>query len=487
MSAPEFLDGRMLIDGKQAEASDGAFLDAVDPATEEVIGRVPAGTTEDVRLAAAAAERAASAWAGLPPRDRATALVEVAAALRAERDRIVDLEVRDSGSTVRKLRLDIARAAESLEYYAGLAGELKGETVPATARGLHFSTREPYGVVGRITPFNHPIFFAAGKMAAPLAAGNTMVIKPSEQTSLSACVLGEICGQVLPSGVVNIVTGVGAVAGDALVRDPRIRRIAFTGSVATGLALQRAAAEVNVKTLSLELGGKNPMVVFPDADLEAALPAAVAGMNFSWAGQSCGSQSRLFLHESIYDEGVARVAELVDGLTVGDPRDPASDMGPVNSRAQYEKVLRHIDTAFEDGARLVAGGRSLRGERFPTGYWVAPTVFADVTPGMRIFREEVFGPVLSIVRWSTSDEVVAMANDVEYGLTASVWTRDLATALNTVHAIDAGYVWVNGVSAHFPGTSFGGVKNSGIGREEGIDELFSYTQPKFVHVNAMTR
>ncbi|HLU56129.1 MAG TPA: aldehyde dehydrogenase family protein [Pseudonocardia sp.] len=483
----EFFHGRMLIDGKLTEAVDGEHLESVNPATEEVIGRVPAGKAADVAAAADAADRAAPAWAALSAQERGSLLKEVASALRAESDRIVDLEIRDSGNTIRKLKLDIAAAAESLEYYAALAGELKGETVPATAHGLHFSMREPFGVVGRIVPFNHPIFFAAGKMAAPLAAGNTMVIKPSEQSPLSACVLGEICQQVLPPGVVNIVTGLGSTAGEALVREPRIRRIAFTGSVPTGLAVQRAAAEVAVKSLTLELGGKNPMIVFPDADLDAALPAAVRGMNFNWAGQSCGSQSRLLLHESIYDEGVARVAEIVSGLKVGDPRDPASDMGPVNSKAQYEKVLRYIDHAEQDGARLVAGGHSLRGEAFPSGYWVEPTVFADVTPEMRLFREEVFGPILSIVRWSTPDEAVALANDVEYGLTASVWTRDLATALDTVRRIEAGYIWVNGVSIHFPGTSFGGFKNSGIGREEGIEELYSYTQPKFVHVNAMPR
>lgn len=483
----EFFDGRMLIDGKLVDAVDGEFLDSLDPSTEEVIGRVPAGKAADVAMAVAAADRAVPDWAGLSARERGSLIREVASALRAESDRIVDLEIRDSGNTVRKLRLDIAAAAESLDYYASLAGELKGETVPATAHGLHFSTREPFGVVARIVPFNHPIFFAAGKMAAPLAAGNTMIIKPSEQSPLSACVLAEICQEVLPSGVVNIVTGLGTQAGEALVRDPRVRRIAFTGSVPTGMAVQQAAAEVSVKSLTLELGGKNPMIVFPDADLDVALASAVAGMNFSWAGQSCGSQSRLFLHESVYDEGVERISRIVSGLRVGDPRDPASDMGPVNSRAQYDKVLRYIATAIEDGARLVAGGRSLRGETFPSGYWVAPTVFADVTPAMRLFREEVFGPILSIVRWSTKTEVVEMANDTEYGLTASVWTRDLATALETVRRIDAGYIWVNGVSAHYPGTSFGGFKNSGLGREEGIEELFSYTQSKFVHVNAMPR
>ncbi|MFI6350989.1 aldehyde dehydrogenase family protein [Streptomyces sp. NPDC050560] len=473
----------MLIGGELTGSDSGEWLDSVNPADEQVIGRTPAGTATDIARAVGAAQDAFPGWRALSAQERAGHLRALAAKLAERGEEILELEVRDTGNTIRKMRSDVSRAIESLEYYAGLGLELKGETVPATASGLHYSVREPYGVVARIIPFNHPVQFAAAKLAAPLAAGNTLVIKPSEQSPLSASLLAEVCREVLPPGVVNIVTGLGAATGEPLVRDPRVRRIAFIGSAATGMRIQRTAAESGVKNVTLELGGKNPMIVFPDADLAKAVPAAVAGMNFAWAGQSCGSMSRLFLHEDVHDRVVEEITSLVEGLRIGDPLDEASDMGPVNSRAQYDKALHYIEAAREDGARIATGGRGLRGDQFPAGYWVAPTVCTEVKPGMRVFGEEVFGPVLSVVRWSDPDEVIRMANDVEYGLTASVWTRDLDTALTTVRRVDAGYVWVNDVSKHFTGTGFGGVKNSGLGREEGIEELYSYTESKFVHVN----
>lgn len=473
----------MLIGGELVESESGEWLESINPANEEVIGRVPAASAEDVGRAVAAAERAFPEWAALSVSERAAYLREVAARLSERSEEILQVEVTDTGNTIGKMRGDIGKAVDALEYYAGLGLELKGETVPSTPDNLHLSVREPYGVVGRIIPFNHPAMFAASRMAAPLVAGNTVVIKPSEQSPLSATMLGEICQEVLPPGVVNIVTGLGSVAGDALVRHPRVKRLAFIGSVKTGMAIQRSAAEVAVKHVTLELGGKNPMIVFPDADLSRAIPAAVGGMNFAWQGQSCGSVSRLFLHDSIHDEALAEIKERVEALKLGDPLDESSGMGPINSKAQYEKVKYYIKAGKEDGARLVTGGKRPEGELFERGYWMRPTVFAEVTPEMRIFREEIFGPVLSVIRWSDTEEVIEMANDVEYGLTGAVWTEDLRTAMTTARRIRAGYVWVNGVSAHYPGCSFGGVKNSGVGREEGLEELLSYTESKAIHVH----
>jgi aldehyde dehydrogenase (NAD+)/betaine-aldehyde dehydrogenase len=377
---------------------------------------------------------------------------------------------------------DIDSGAETLEYFAGLVRELKGETIPATSKNLHFSLREPYGVVARIVPFNHPFMFAASKMAAPLAAGNTVILKPSEQTSLSALLLGELCREALPPGVVNIVTGYGAQAGDGLVRHPRVKRVAFTGSVETGRAIQRSAADVAVKEVSLELGGKNPMIVFPDADLDAAIAASIIGMNFAWQGQSCGSTSRLFLHRDIYDAGLEKLLGRVRGLRVAEPHDPGADMGPVNSKVQYEKDLGYIEKGREDGGNLVFGGHRPDGAEFARGYWLEPTVFADVVPGMRIYEEEIFGPVLSVVRWSDVDELVEMVNGVQYALTAAIWTNNIGDALRTARRVPAGYVWINGVAEHFLGTSFGGQKNSGIGNEEGFEEMLSYTELKTVHI-----
>jgi acyl-CoA reductase-like NAD-dependent aldehyde dehydrogenase len=476
-------DSLMFVGGEFVPSHTDEWIESVDPATEEVIGRVPAGDSKDVDRAVTAAEKAFPAWASSSPRHRAEVLREFARRLLTDQVRLADIDTRDTGNTIAVARADVNSAAEAVEYYAGLAYETKGETVPSSRPGvLHASLRLPFGVVGRILPFNHPLMFAASKLAAPLAAGNTIIIKPSEQSPLSTVAMAELVSDVFPPGVVNVVTGLGARAGDALVRHPSVRRLAFIGSVPTGLTIQRAAAEVSVKHVTLELGGKNPMIVFPDADFDLALKAAVAGMNFSWQGQSCGSTSRLFLHEDVYDAGVERLREIVGAIRVGNPADPASQMGPVNSRAQYDKDLAYIRSGIDEGARLVTGGGRPQGDQFVRGFWLRPTVFADVTPSMRIFREEIFGPVLSVIPWRNRDEVVAMANSVEYGLTASVWSNNLADAFATAREVEAGYCWINAAGTHFPGTSFGGVKNSGIGREEGLEELLSYTELKTLHV-----
>jgi betaine-aldehyde dehydrogenase len=318
-------------------------------------------------------------------------------------------------------------------------------------------------------------------MAHALIAGNTIVEKPSDQSPLSASILSEIVQAVMPPGVVNIVTGTGPEAGDALVRHPRVKRIAFTGSVKTGMAIQHSAAEVAVKNVTLELGGKNPMIVFPDAP-KKAVDAAIDGMNFAWAGQSCGSMSRLFLHESIHDAFLEELVGKVAALKVGDPLSEESQMGPVNSMTQYEKVKYYVQAGIDDGARLMTGGKRPEGDRFARGYWIRPTVFADVKPTMRIAREEIFGPVLSVFKWRNVDEVLEIANGTEYGLTGSVWTQDVNNAISTARRIQSGYIWINAVSAHFKGMPFGGYKNSGTGREEGIEELLSYTEEKTINI-----
>lgn len=482
MSTSTAVTGSMLIDGELTGSSDGTWIESVNPADEEPIGRVPAGTAEDIDRAVVAASAAQIGWAATDIEQRAGALRALSAGLIERAEEIARLEALDTGSTIGKMRDDVVKAARYLDFFAGLGYELKGETIPATAENLHLTVREPIGVVGRIVPFNHPIMFAASRLAAPLMAGNTVVLKPPEQAPLSSSVLAELCREHLPAGAANIVTGYGHTVGDALVRHPGVRRLALTGSAATGMVIQRAAADVSVKNVSLELGGKNPCIIFPDADRDAALQAAVAGMNFAWQGQSCGSVSRLLVHDSMYDEAVERVGKTVRALVVGDPLDPASDMGPVISAQQRDKVVRYLEAGVEDGARLVAGGGVPGGEKFAKGYWVEPTVFADVTPDMRIFKEEIFGPVLSIIRWSDDDEVVRMANDVDYGLTASIWTQDLKRALVTARRIQAGYVWINGVSRHYKAVPFGGVKNSGIGREESLEELYSYTDVKAINI-----
>ncbi len=475
-------DHLMLIDGELVASESGQWMESINPANEEVIGRVPKGSIKDMNRAVEAAEKAQPGWAALSVSARAEYLNGLSEGLAKRADEILHVEVMDTGNTIYKMRDDVRKAIEQLKYFAGLGYELKGTTVPATPGNLHVTVREPYGVVGRIIPFNHPISFAASRMGAPLIAGNTIVEKPSHQSPLSAAILGQIAREVMPPGVVNIVSGSGSEAGDALVRHPRVKRIAFIGSVKTGMAIQRSAAEVSVKHVTLELGGKNPMIVFPDADYKKALAGAVNGMNFAWQGQSCGSTSRLFLHASIYDRFLEDLVQEVEGLKLGDPLSEDSRMGPINFKGQYETVLRYIQAGLEDGARLVTGGKRPAGKQFDKGYWVEPTVFADVEPGMRIAKEEIFGPVLSVFKWRHVDEVVEMANSVEYGLTGAIWTKDLNAALSTARRIQSGYIWINGTSGHHKGMPFGGFKNSGIGREEGIEELLSYTEEKAIHI-----
>ncbi len=437
------MKGQMLIGGELVAGEAGNWLDSVNPANEEKIGEFPSGDAADVNKAVAAAEKAQPAWGALDIKERGKYLHKLAKRIRERGSELLHTEVIDTGNTITKMKADIEGSAEQLEWYTGLAIEMKGETVPASSKHLHLTVREPYGVVARIVPFNHPLSFAARGLAGPLIAGNTVVIKPPESSSLSASILAEISKEIMPPGTVNIVTGNGVPAGDAIVRHPRVKRIAFTGSVPTGMAIQRSAAESGIKALTLELGGKNPFIVYPDADADKVADAAIAGMNFAWSGQSCGSTSRLMLHEEL-----------------------------------YKKVLDRI----KDGAKLMFGGKRPAGKEFERGYWVEPTVFGEVHPQMRIAREEIFGPVLSVFSWRDEEATIELANSVEYGLTAAVWTNDLKRALKAARRVQSGMVWVNGVGNHFKGTPYGGYKNSGVGRESCLEELLSYTETKSIQI-----
>jgi len=472
----------MLIGGQLVQSASGEIIDSVNPATGNIIGHIPVAGKSDVDEAVSAGIIAQAGWARTDMQERAELLRNIARNVRQRAEEILQIEVRDTGNTVSKLRGDITTGINFLEYFAGLGLELKGISVPASQNNLHFTLREPYGVVGRIIPFNHPFMFALAKMGAPLMAGNSLVIKPPESSSLSAGILAEICRDIVPAGLVNIVTGTGSVTGDALARHPQVRRLGFIGSVPTGLAIQRAAAEVAVKHISLELGGKNPMIVFPDINPDVAATAAVAAMNFSWQGQSCGSCSRLLLHESIHDEVLDKIIDKVRNLVVGDPLDPVTQMGPLNSLMQRKKMECYVRNAHKEGAMLMIGGKRPSGAMFDKGYWYLPTVFSGVTAQMQIGREEVFGPLLSVMRWQNMDDLLRVANSTEYGLTAAVWTNDLKAAIHVIRHIRAGYIWVNNFSAHYLGTPFGGVGNSGLDREECLDELYSYSQIKTVHI-----
>jgi aldehyde dehydrogenase (NAD+)/betaine-aldehyde dehydrogenase len=472
----------MLIDGERVEIGGNPNFPSINPADETIIAEIPAADGADVERAVCAAESAQCNWWAVGWPARAAAMRALAAELAARSTEIVALECADTGNTIRQLHRDVEIAAANLHYFAGMAAMLTGETYPASSDGFHISVRCPYGVVARIVPFNHPFMFAAARIAAPLAAGNTIVLKTPEQSPLSAGILAEACTRHLPRGVVNIIHGHGAVAGDYLVRHPRVRRIGFTGSVSTGLAIQRAAAETGVKHVSLELGGKNPLIAGPDMSAAEIVEAALAGMNFAWAGQSCGSTSRLFVHIDVYNAVVALLRTRMDALVVGDPQSITSDMGPVNSSAQLARVTDYIRSGQQDGARLIAGGSRPSGPQFTRGYWVRPTAFVDVDARMRIAQEEIFGPVLSVFRWQDPEGLLQQVNGVQYGLTAAIWTKDYSFALDMARRIKAGYVWVNSISKHFLGTPFGGTKNSGVGVEECLEELHSYSESKTIHM-----
>ncbi len=476
-----YMTGLMLIGGELLESKDGGWLESINPADETQLGRVPMGSAADMSAAVEAAEKAQPAWAALSMGQRAEYIHKLGDAILKRGDEIARIESLDTGNTLGPMKRDVRTAVERMRFAAGLAYEIKGETVPATPGNIHMTIRQPYGVIGRIIPFNHPIGFAASRIATAAISGNTMVVKPSEQSPLSAAILGEICKEILPPGVVNIVTG-GRETGETLVRHPRVKRIAFIGSAAAGMAIQKVAAETAVKLVTLELGGKNPLIAFGDSDLDKVAACSVGGMNFGWQGQSCGSMSRILLHESIHDRVVEKILERVRKIKIGHPLDPATTMGPINNKAQYNKVLAYIDLGHKEGGKLLHGGGILKGDAFKRGFWVEPTVFGGMNMTMRLAKEEVFGPVMSIFKFSTETEALQMANAIELGLTAAVWTNDIGRALRVAQQVQAGYTWINGVGQHFRGVPYGGFKNSGIGREEGISELLSYTEEKVINI-----
>jgi acyl-CoA reductase-like NAD-dependent aldehyde dehydrogenase len=469
----------LLIGGRLTPASGGATFTTTDPCTGDTLATVPDARPADVDAAAEAAEHARAGWRATPIAERARHILALADTVEHHAEELALLDTLDVGSPIVNARTDVRIAVEQMRMYAGLALELKGQTIPGSG-ALHLTLREPVGVVAKIFPFNHPLMFAC-RVAAPLIAGNPCVIKPPEAGPLSTLRLGELARDLLPPGVLNIVTGDGPAVPDRLVRHPAVRRIGFIGSEPTGRAIQRAAAESGVKHVTLELGGKNAMIVFDDAPVTEAARSAVAGMNFMWAGQSCGSTSRLLIHDSVYDEVLAEVARAVDEIRVGDPLDPATTQGTMVDRRAQAKALDYIKIAIDDGARLVRGGTPPQ----PTGpaAFVAPTVLADVTPTSRVAQEEIFGPVLSVLRFHTEEEAIRIANGVRYGLTGAVWTNDLDRAFRVAEAMEAGYTWVNGSGAHFPNVPYGGVKASGVGaKEECLEELLSYTSEKVVNV-----
>ncbi|MBI2817648.1 MAG: aldehyde dehydrogenase family protein [Acidobacteria bacterium] len=471
-----------LIGGKLVGAESGETFPSFNPATGEKLADVPACDARDIDRAAQAAQNAFPAWRKLSPAERGTYCRRFAERLRARKDVYAALDTLDLGSPFNMMRVDVASAANQIDYYAGLGSELKGETIPSGAQTFSFTLREPFGVVAKITPFNHPIMFAA-RVAAPLVAGNTLIVKPAEQTPISALEMVHDLKEIFPPGVVNVVSGDGPSAGAPLVQHALVRRIAFTGSVEVGRAIMRSAAD-GLKTVSLELGGKNPMIVFPDVDLDRAVASAFNGMNYTWSqGQSCGSTSRVFLHSDIHDAFVVKLLEKVKTVRIGMPIDEKTEMGCLVSEQQFNKVMSYIEIGKKEGAKVMIGGGRPSNPDLQRGYFVEPTIFDGVEQRMRLAQEEIFGPVQSIITWNDLDQVTEMANSVMYGLTASIWCRDFSKAYRMAQEIQAGFVWINDSSKHFLGVPFGGYKQSGLGREECLADLLSYTQVKSINVN----
>ena len=473
----------LLINNEWRGAAAGDTMDVVNPATEDVIAQVPSASAADLDQAVAAARAALDGpWGQMSARERGRLVRKVGERLLERADEVSRLETQHNGKPISESRhIEIPAAAECFEYYGGWSDKVMGETIPVKGNHLAYTLREPIGVVAAIVPWNFPLLLASWKVAPALACGNTVVLKPASQTPLTALALGEIAVEVgLPPGVLNVLTGPGSVLGQAIVEHPGIDKIAFTGDTSTGKGIMRGAAGT-LKRITLELGGKSPNIVLGDADIDAAIRGATIGI-FYGKGEVCAAGSRLLVDRTIKSEFIDKLAARARKMTAGDPMDPRTRFGALSSKKQLETVLGYIDAGKREGATLVAGGaRTDIGTG--KGYFVQPTVFADVRPDMTIAREEIFGPVLAAIEFADIDEAIARANDTPYGLAAGVWTRDIKKAHYIARKLQAGTVWINTYNVYDTAAPFGGYKQSGFGREMSAHALEHYTQVKSVWVD----
>lgn len=479
------IQNKLFINGEFTDARSGGTFATINPATEEKIADVASAGVEDVDAAVKAARaqlEPGSEWQKMKPRDRAKVMWRLADILTAKADEIGRIETLDNGKPIFESQfVDTPAAAECLYYFAGWSGKVTGDTIPVQENAFTYTLREPVGVVGAITPWNFPLMLAVWKIAPALACGNTVVIKPASNTSLSLLKFAEYAKEAgLPAGVLNVVPGRGSVVGNAIVDHPGVDAITFTGSTEVGKQLMARAAKT-LKKVALELGGKSPNIVFADADLEAAARGALNAI-FYGKGEVCAAGSRLLVEEAAHDELMAKVIERANKMVAADPLHPKTRLGAIVSKEQMDTVLAYIDAGKGEGAKLVAGG-----ERADIGtgkgYFIKPTIFDDVDPNMRIAREEIFGPVLATIRFKDAEDAVAKGNATVYGLAAAVWTRDVSKAHRIARAIKAGTVWINTYNLYDPALPFGGFKESGFGRDQGKDALEKYTQTKSVWVN----
>jgi phenylacetaldehyde dehydrogenase len=472
---------KILIDGQWVDAASGKTFATYNPATGEILSQVAEGDQADIDRAVKAARKAfeSGPWRELLPSKRGKLLWKLAELLEANLEELAELETLDNGKPLFfSRRVDIPSAADMFRYFAGWATKIEGNTIPLSSPGAQYfayTLREPVGVVGQIIPWNYPLVMASWKLGPALAAGCTVVLKPAEQTPLTALRLGELALQAgFPAGVINIVPGLGETAGAALAAHPDVDKIAFTGSTEVGRLILTAAAG-NLKKVSLELGGKSPNVVFADADMKSAIGGSANAIFFN-QGQSCTAGSRLFVHQSVFDQVIEGVANTARKYRIGPGIDPSTNMGPLVSQEQLDRVCGYLDVGAREGARAVVGGRKRDG----AGYFVEPTVLVDVKPEMKVVREEIFGPVVTAIPFSEPEEVAGFANDTVYGLAAAVWTRDISKAHLMAARLKAGTVWINCYNVFDPALPFGGYKHSGWGREMGHAALELYTETKAV-------